>query len=386
MNNDEQNTVASDPDAPIPVLVLRMPALLPCQTMTVRCGRPVGLKLLAHVVAASLHELVVVGQRDPRVEEPDESDLFVLGCRARVVSVDLSASQLVVVGVSRARMATVVSREPCFLASVVDVPEPEASPRAAAIAQQILAVCERAAAAGDITPALLDSIRRATPGTRADIVAAFAEVKSQRWLEAVDVEQRCLLAFEAVQAAFPAASPAAPTHGIALLAQVLTTQEHVRRRVSDDVEAAALALHRVLDGRAPDHFDELVRLLIDAEERGAKQRFRLPVGRCWPMPLTPSNARRWRCTWPAKQQAGHDSTRRMCWRRWWCSSIALRRRGSRTKKRSPRCCSVFVIVSRRTSIDRCCRRRPAPSSLPRSRPSTVVLRPCLRRTTTTNTS
>jgi ATP-dependent Lon protease len=116
----------------IPLLPLRDGVLFPGTVITIPVGRKSSLALGDSVVAGE--SLVAVGvQRDPRVTDPTLADLHGTATLAKVIKVARQgprSMQIVVEGLSRARVEELTATRPYLVARVVDLREPAVDPGA----------------------------------------------------------------------------------------------------------------------------------------------------------------------------------------------------------------------------------------------------------------
>ena len=155
-------------ESTFPLLPLRGNVLFPGATVPYEIGRPKTLALAEHVVAQNVPFVVVVPQRDPKVEDPGLADLYEHATVARVVAVEKQKKgtyAVVVSGVARVRLTSIESSTPFLQARV----EPLSTP----------------AEADDELSALGMSLRDATrqliqllPGIPREIVARVEAIES----------------------------------------------------------------------------------------------------------------------------------------------------------------------------------------------------------------
>jgi len=156
------------------LLPLRSGMLFPGTTLALPVGRARSVALLDALGEGGT--LAVVGQRDPSVSDPSEADLHTLGTLCRVARIERTRDRgyrVVLEGLSRWRMTSLVSREPYFMAEGEAVPETDADP----VASQVLArsVREHAAEVAQRSGGTLTQVNAlpTDPGRVADQVASL---------------------------------------------------------------------------------------------------------------------------------------------------------------------------------------------------------------------
>jgi ATP-dependent Lon protease len=109
----------------IGVLPLRNSVLFPHAIMPISVGRRKTLNLLDDVVRDS-KLIAVVSQRNPADDDPDPSDMYRVGCVARILKVvKLSGNNvnLIIQGLTRIRVDRFVASEPFIKAAVTELDE-----------------------------------------------------------------------------------------------------------------------------------------------------------------------------------------------------------------------------------------------------------------------
>jgi ATP-dependent Lon protease len=181
----------------LPLLPLRQGVLFPGTVITLPVGRAQSLALLDSVAEGD--RIAVGAQRDPRVEDPSQADLFDLGTIARIrqmVRPRTGFVQLVLEGERRIRIDRLVGSTPFWRAALSPVFERAGdAAETRALAELLL---ERVS---ELAPAMSDQLResldhpvtRQDPGRVADMIAGGLGLdadKESRVLLALDVPQR----------------------------------------------------------------------------------------------------------------------------------------------------------------------------------------------------
>src|SRR5215510_6961651 len=71
----------------ISILPLRNSVLFPGSIIPIDVGRRKSVKLVEEAIAKERPIIGILTQRDARTEDPNESDLFTVGCAARILKV-----------------------------------------------------------------------------------------------------------------------------------------------------------------------------------------------------------------------------------------------------------------------------------------------------------
>lgn len=125
--NEDSNESFTEKDLPVPlpVLALRNAVLFPSVVLPITVGREKSIKLIRDAYAGS--KLIgAVGQKDPKVEEPEDDDLFRTGTLARILKIfemPDGAITVLLQGIQRFTIENVVQFEPYFAAFVKMLPD-----------------------------------------------------------------------------------------------------------------------------------------------------------------------------------------------------------------------------------------------------------------------
>ncbi|HNN90697.1 MAG TPA: endopeptidase La [Pseudomonadota bacterium] len=108
------------------ILPLRNSVLFPGAIIPIDVGRRKSVRLVEEAIAKERPVIGILTQRDARTEDPSETDLYSVGCAARILKVIKLAKDnfsVILQGVSRIRVQAYDSNDPFLLARVTSVPE-----------------------------------------------------------------------------------------------------------------------------------------------------------------------------------------------------------------------------------------------------------------------
>ncbi len=108
------------------ILPLRNSVLFPGAIIPIDVGRRKSVRLVEEAIAKERPLIGILTQRDARTEDPNETDLYSVGCAARILKVIKLAKDnfsVILQGVSRIRVQAYDSNDPFLLARVASVPE-----------------------------------------------------------------------------------------------------------------------------------------------------------------------------------------------------------------------------------------------------------------------
>src|SRR5581483_10466861 len=111
----------------LPVLPIKNTVLFPYLLMPLSVGRPVSRAAVESALASEEKTILVIAQRDDKVEEPTESDLFSVGTRAVIKKMARSENglELIVQGVERVVLVRLDQTTPFLRAVVRPYPLPD---------------------------------------------------------------------------------------------------------------------------------------------------------------------------------------------------------------------------------------------------------------------
>ncbi len=120
MSKDENNTIALDPDAVIPVLPLRDVVVYPHMVIPLFVGRDKSIKALDAVMQDS-KQILLVAQKSAEVDEPDIADMYNIGTLASILQLlklPDGTVKVLVEGGARAKIKSITSNDDYFSATI----------------------------------------------------------------------------------------------------------------------------------------------------------------------------------------------------------------------------------------------------------------------------
>ncbi len=105
----------------IPILPLRNAVLFPGSIIPIDVGRKKSIRLIEEMVSREKPVIGILTQKDPQVENPQEDDLYTVGCAARILKVIKLASEnfsVIIQGISRIEVMGFIGREPYITARI----------------------------------------------------------------------------------------------------------------------------------------------------------------------------------------------------------------------------------------------------------------------------
>src|SRR5579872_5096677 len=196
-----KETQAIQGERSLPILPVRDTVLFPHAVLPLTVGRESSVQLINQL--GEEKSIVVVAQREARVDSPQPTDLYTIGTLATVHKVVKMPNQSLFVfteGLSRSKLQEFTQLTP-FLRANVDIiedSEPETSPELEALQRNVLTLFQQIVAG---SPTLSDELQTlainiAEPGRLVDFVASslpFLSTKDkQEILETSDVHRRLL--------------------------------------------------------------------------------------------------------------------------------------------------------------------------------------------------
>ncbi len=181
------------------VLPIRNAVLFPGAVAPFDVGREKSVALVEEVTAESNPVIAIFTQKDPSVDDPAGTDLYPVGCAARVLKALKHSSgnySLILQGLTRIRLEEMTGREPFLRARVARVEaQSTADVEAEALAMSLRDVAKQVIQLMPELPreagSLIDSIQE--PGALADLVAANLDAPVEEkagLLETVEVKER----------------------------------------------------------------------------------------------------------------------------------------------------------------------------------------------------
>jgi ATP-dependent Lon protease len=195
----ERQQIMEEPQKSIPVLPVRDTVLFPHAVLPLTVGRESSIQLINSL--GEEKTILVVAQREARVDAPQPTDLYSIGTLATVHKVVKMPNQSLFVfteGLSRGKLQEFTQLTPFLRANVEPIPdaEPEMSPEIEALQRNVLTLFQQIVAG---SPTLSDELQTVAinieePGRLVDFVASslpFLSTKDkQEILETPDVSRR----------------------------------------------------------------------------------------------------------------------------------------------------------------------------------------------------
>ncbi|HHH29019.1 MAG TPA: endopeptidase La [Polyangiaceae bacterium] len=183
----------------LPILPIRNAVLFPGAVAPFDVGREKSVALVEDVDNLDAPVIAIFAQRDPSTDDPDQSDLYPVGCAARVLKALKHSSgnySLILQGLTRIRLERVQQTSPYLLAKVEKIQEPETEDvEAEALALSLRDIAKQLIQLMPELPreagTLIDSIQ--APGALADLVAANLDApvdEKAHLIETLDVKER----------------------------------------------------------------------------------------------------------------------------------------------------------------------------------------------------
>ena len=183
----------------ISILPLRNSVLFPGSIIPIDVGRKKSVKLVEEAISKERPVIGIVTQRDPKTEDPGPSDLYTVGCAARILKVIKLAKDnfsVILQGISRIRMLEIAGQEPFMSARVQALPDaPGATVELDALVLNLKDVAKRVIKLMPELPkeasSLIDSVTE--PGQLADLITSNLDVQvdeKQEILEIFDLKTR----------------------------------------------------------------------------------------------------------------------------------------------------------------------------------------------------
>lgn len=196
-SEDNSGTRSKVPKA-LPVLPLRNSVFFPRQIIPLAVGREGSLKVVEEAVRDE-SEIVIVAQTDGAIEKPTERDIHWVGTFARVLkvfSMPDGTKSVLVQGIRRAQLLTILHVDP-FIKAVVRDPE-ETSATGIGIEAAVTNLKNLLNRAAELAPNLSEEqlpvvMNTPDPAAVADLIAAMIPVDSsekQQILECLDLSER----------------------------------------------------------------------------------------------------------------------------------------------------------------------------------------------------
>jgi ATP-dependent Lon protease len=196
---EQRPTLTEEQQKSIPVLAVRGTVLFPHEVQPLTVGRESFIQLINSL--GEEKTILVVAQREARVNAPQPTDLYNIGTLATVHKVVKLPDQRLFVfteGLTRAKLQDFTQLTPFYRANVEPIPdaEPESSPEIEALQRNVRTLFQQIVAS---LPTLSDDLQAVAinieePGRMVDFVASslpFLSTKDkQEILETLDVSHR----------------------------------------------------------------------------------------------------------------------------------------------------------------------------------------------------
>ncbi len=189
-------------EAELPILPVRDTVLFPNAILTLTVGRESSLRLIGDLPAEGEKIIGVVAQRDPRVDNPQPTDLYQIGTAAvvhKIIKLPTQSLFIFVEGLHRIGIEEVLQFEPYLRARVQALPDVEAGEEASDFAALARSVTTQFQQIVQLSPTLSDDLQTVVlniegPGRLADFIAAnlpsFSSTERQELLESLDLRVR----------------------------------------------------------------------------------------------------------------------------------------------------------------------------------------------------
>ena len=196
---------ASPPEGPVEIpellaiLPLRNSVLFPGSIIPIDVGRKKSVRLVEEAISKERPVIGILTQREAKVEDPGDADLYTVGCAARILKVIKLAKDnfsVILQGVTRVRMIEYTQRDPFIISRVQ--PAPDVSKTDVELDALVLNLKDIAKRVVKLMPelpkeaaALVDSV--AEPGQLADLVTSNLDLsvdEKQEVLETFDLKAR----------------------------------------------------------------------------------------------------------------------------------------------------------------------------------------------------
>ena len=183
----------------ISILPLRNSVLFPGSIIPIDVGRKKSVKLVEEAISKERPVIGIVTQRDAKTEDPGPTDLYTVGCAARILKVIKLAKDnfsVILQGISRIRMLEIAGQDPFMTARVQPLPDPTGSSvELDALVLNLKDVAKRVIKLMPELPkeasSLIDSVTE--PGQLADLITSNLDVQvdeKQEVLEIFDLKAR----------------------------------------------------------------------------------------------------------------------------------------------------------------------------------------------------
>ena len=181
------------------ILPLRNSVLFPGSIIPIDVGRRKSVKLVEEAIAKERPIIGILTQRDARTEDPNETDMYTIGCAARILKVIKLAKDnfsVILQGVARIRVLGYDSNDPFLTCKVMGLPDPTSTDvELDALVMNLKDIAKRVIKLMPELPkeasALVDSVT--DPGQLADLITSNLDIpveEKQDVLETFDLKTR----------------------------------------------------------------------------------------------------------------------------------------------------------------------------------------------------
>src|SRR5258705_12798725 len=122
---------ASDGPVEVPevisILPLRNSVLFPGSIIPIDVGRRKSVRLIEEAISKERPVIGILTQKDARTEDPGDTDMYNVGCAARILKVIKLAKDnfsVILQGVARIKIQDYLSHDPFITAKVAPAPDP----------------------------------------------------------------------------------------------------------------------------------------------------------------------------------------------------------------------------------------------------------------------
>ena len=183
----------------IPILPLRNSVLFPGSIIPIDVGRRKSVRLVEDAISKERPVIGILTQQEARTEDPQQADMYGVGCAARILKVIKLAKDnfsVILQGVSRFNVVEFEGTEPFIAAKVEPIPDPTGSDvELDALVMNLKDIAKRVVKLMPELPkeagALVDSVTE--PGHLADLITSNLELEvseKQDILETYDLKTR----------------------------------------------------------------------------------------------------------------------------------------------------------------------------------------------------
>ncbi|MCA9668838.1 MAG: endopeptidase La [Myxococcales bacterium] len=181
------------------ILPLRNSVLFPGSIIPIDVGRKKSVRLVEEAISKERPVIGILTQRDARTEDPGDTDLYTVGCAARILKVIKLAKDnfsVILQGVSRVRILDYSQRDPFIVSRVQPVPDlTKPDVELDALVLNLKDIAKRVVKLMPELPkeaaALVDSVSE--PGQLADLITSNLDIpveEKQEILETFDLKAR----------------------------------------------------------------------------------------------------------------------------------------------------------------------------------------------------